>query len=205
MKKFCEKVVLPFAAAMALCAFAMPSMVSASSWGPILSEHTLDGTLGFINDPNAVTSDCAATQFTATVVSAAVIEITGASIKSCTWAGASGGPLGGKCAVTSTGTGFPWTATAVTTSDIQIHGVDIDFTLAHQPGDATCNPNGLDVRITGTLRGGRWTGNATHEIDLPSGPTGASGLVGHTVLGNNLPFTLTGTIVDTQQTLTVTN
>jgi hypothetical protein len=106
--------------------------------------------------------------------------------------------------MTSAATNFPWTATAVTTSNIEIHGVNIDFILEHHPGDSTCNANGLQMRITGTLRGGRWTGNAAHEIDLPSGATGASGLVGHTFLGI-LPFTLTGTLSDTQQTLTVTN
>ena len=160
MKKFFKKGILLFAEALALCAFAMPSIASASSWGPILSEHSLDGTFGVINHPNLVTSDCTASQLTTTVVSTAVMEITGATFRSCTWVGPSGVIIGGTCLVTATGTGFPWTATAVTTSNIQIHGVDIDFTLANQPGDASCNSPDLGIEITGTLRGGRWTGRA---------------------------------------------
>ena len=42
MKKFSKKGVLLFAGAMAVCAFAMPSMASASSWGVVGSHHTLD-------------------------------------------------------------------------------------------------------------------------------------------------------------------
>ncbi len=198
MKKFSKKSVLLFAAVMALCAFAMPSMASASSWGVVGSEHTLDGNLGFISDVSGIQSDCTRVQVTLDVVSTAVIEITVATFSSCTASGASIG----SCTVTSTGTNFPWTATARTTSDIQIHGVNIDVTFEQTPGGAGCGAAGVPLRITGTLSGARWTGNVFHEIDIPNA---ATGLVTHSVLGNNVTITPTGTLRDTQQTLTVTN
>ncbi len=200
MKKFSKKGVLLFAAVMALCAFAMPSMASASSWGPLANpEHTLDGNLGFISDTQGIRSDCTRVQVTLDVVSTAVIEITGTTFSSCT---ASGGSIG-SCTVTSTGTNFPWTATARTTSDIQIHGVDIDVFFEQTPGGSGCLAPGVPLKITGTLSSAIWTGNVTHQIDLPSGAAGATGLVSHSILGNNVAITPTGTLRDTQQTLTV--
>ena len=48
MKKFSKKGVLLFAGAMAVCAFAMPAMASASSWGTVGTHHTLTSSnLGF--------------------------------------------------------------------------------------------------------------------------------------------------------------
>jgi len=193
MKKFSKKGVLLFAAAMALCAFAMPSMASAASWGVIGTEHTLDGNLGFSNDASNVQSDCAQVQFTVDVVSAAVIEITTGSFRQCT----AGGAIG-SCTATSTPTGFPWTATAVTTSNIQIHGVDIDVSFENHPGSLACGAVGASVRITGTLSGGRWTGNVgTRAIDV----AGGTGLVSHGAVTGAI--TPTGTVDDTQGTLTV--
>jgi len=162
-----------------------------------VSEHTRDGTLGFVSDSQALAWDCNQVQATLDVVSTAVVEITGITFRNCT---AAGGAAGTDCTVTATGTNFPWTATARTTNDIQIHGVNIDITF-EQPlgGGATCGAAaGQRFQVTGTLTGGRWTGNATHEIDFPNS---GAGLVSHSALGLNSPITPTGT----QQTLTVTN
>jgi hypothetical protein len=198
MKKFSKKGVLLFAAAMALCAFAMPSMASASSWGFVGSEHTLDSpNFGFINDATSVTAECTRTQFTADVVSTAVMELTSGAFTGCTAIG----PAIGTCTTTWTGTNFPWTATAVTTSNIQIHGISIDVFLENHPGSAACGAAGQTFRLTGTLSGARWTGNITHAFDI----NGGTGLVYHSALGNGVPITPTGIISDTQQTLTVTN
>jgi len=202
MKKLSKKGVLLFAAAMALCAFAMPSMASAATFGPANSEHTLDGiNVGFINDANGVSSKCQRTQFTAHIPSGSgVLEITSTSFINCTIAGAAIGT----CTTTATGTNFPWTATATTTSNIQIHGINIDVTFENHPGSSACGAAGLKLLFTGTLSGARWTGDpGPREIDLPSGPGGASGLFSHSILGNGQPVTLTGTIFDTQNTLTV--
>jgi len=192
MKKISKKSVLLFAAAMAFCAFAMPSMASASSWGPVNTEHTLHTTnIGFVNDTSNVSSMCSTAQFTVDVTSTAVIEITGASFTGCDAAGAIG-----TCTATSSGTNFPWTATARTTSDIQIHGVNINTFFE----GAACGVPSQTVRITGTITTARWLGNASHNIEL----AGAHGLTFH-FLGASSQLTTTGTITDVQQTLTVTN
>jgi hypothetical protein len=206
MKKFSQKGVLLFVAAMALCAFAMPSMASASSWGVVQSHHTLDSTdLGFINDGQGIASQCTRSQFTSTVVSTAVVEIHNATFAGCTANGAGTG----LCTATSTATNLPWTATAVSTSNIQIHGVNIDVTLENHPGGTACSAQGLTIKITGTLTGGEWTGNASNQREIlfttGTGARAADGLVSHSALGNGLPITVTGTIRDTQNSLTVTN
>jgi hypothetical protein len=210
MKKFSKKSVLLFAAAMALCAFAMPSMASASSWGLVPSHHTLTSPdIGFINDSTVdgtITSMCTSSTFTTRVVSTANIEIDTASFNGCTL---SAGAIIGQCTATAGPTNLPWTATAVSTSNVQIRGVNIDVFLENRPGGAACAGAGATIRITGTLAGGEWTGNGAnqHEVLLTTG-TGAraaSGLVSHSALGAGLPITVTGTVRDAQQTLTVTN
>ena len=192
MKKISKKSVLLFAAAMAICAFAMPSMASASSWGPVNTEHTLHTTnFGLINDTSSISSMCSTAQFTVDVVSTAVIEITSASFTGCNWGGAIG-----TCTATSSCTNFPWTATARTTSDIQIHGVNINTFFE----GAACGVPSQTLRITGTITNERWLGNAAHSIEL----AGSHGLVSH-FLGASSAITLTGTLTDVQETLTVTN
>jgi hypothetical protein len=198
MKKFSKRGVLLFAAAMALCAFAMPSMASASSWGPVGSEHTLDSQdLGFLSDALGSASMCTRSQFTVDVVSTAVIEITSGAFTGCTLAGG----LAGTCTATSTPTNLPWTATAVSTSNIQIHGVNIDVFLETNPGGGTCNLAGSTIKITGTLSNAKWLGNALHQIEF----SGATGLTAHVPIFGSSTITPTGTFTDTQHTVTVTN
>jgi hypothetical protein len=197
MKKFSKKGVLLFAAAMALCAFAMPSMASASSWGVVGTAHTLDSQdLGFINDAQGVSSMCSRTQFTSNVATAAALEITAGSFSGCTLAGAATGT----CTATSTATSLPWTATAVSTSNIQIHGVNINVFLENHPGSTACGATGITIRVSGTLSGGRWTGNGAgqHSVNV----VGGTGLVSASALGTSA-ITPTGLITDTQGTLTV--
>jgi hypothetical protein len=201
MKKLSNKGVLLFATAMAFCALGMPSMASGSSWGVVGSDHMLDSsTFGFDSDTIGYSTTCARTQFTAVLASAASLEITSAGFTGCTWALSGTEP----CTVTSTGTNLPWTATAITTSNIQIHGVNIDMFFEDHPGAGGCVLDGLSLRMTGTLRAARWTGNGAgqHAIEL----LGSTGFVTHSAaLGNGAPITLTGTLSDTQGTLTVTN
>ncbi len=202
MKKLSKKGVLLFVAAMALCAFAMPSMASASSWGVVGSEHTLNGSspVGFTAPALGFSSDCATTSFTATVTSTANIEIDSATFAGCTATGSAASF--GLCTVTTASTNLPWTATAVSTSNIQIHGVNIDVTYENHPGSTACVGAGLKLRLTGTLTGMRWHGNgATRTIEL----NGADGLVSHSAVGNNVPISTTGTLFDTANTLLVTN
>ena len=200
MKKFSTKSVLLFAGAMAVCAFAMPSMASASSWGVVGTHHTLTSTnLGFRSDVTGTTSMCTSASFTARVTSAANLEITTATITGCTLAAPA---LASTCTTTWTGTSFPWTATAVTTSNIQIHGVNIDVFHEPHPGGGSCALSTQTLKITGTLFGGRWLGNATHQLEVDN----ATGLVTHApaAFGGTSAITATGTITDVNETLTVT-
>jgi hypothetical protein len=202
MKKFSKKGVLLFAGAMALCAFMMPSMASASSWGPVPSHHTLDSpNIGFTSLSGAVgsiTSSCTRSSFTANVSSTANLEITTGTFGGlCT----ATGPGIGTCTATATGTKFPWTATAVTTENIQLHGVHIDVFFENVPGlgNSCANVVGQNLTITGTLTTGLWTGNASHSLDFNN----SEGLVSHSALGNNTQITTRGFLSDTQNSLTV--
>jgi hypothetical protein len=209
MTKFSKAGVPLFAAAMALCAFMMPSMASASSWGVVGSHHTLDSpNLGYTsNTPviGPVTSICTRSSFTTDVSSTRDLEITNATFGGlCTWTSSSIGT----CTATPAGTRFPWTATAVTTDNIQIHGIRIDVLFENVPGLPAGSCAGFFVgetaTITGTLTGGRWTGNGAgqHSLDFSN----AAGLVEHLAdLGSsNNPIAVRGILTDTQQSLTVT-
>jgi hypothetical protein len=194
MKKFSKKSVLLFAAAMAVCAFAMPSMASAVNWSPVNSEHTLDSAnTGFAS--NAITSVCSVSQFTSNVnASGSLLTITSALFRGCT----ATGPLPvGVCTATSVPTGLPWTATPSTT-DIQIHNINIDVRFENHPGSTACGISGATTSLTGTLSLGRFFNN-THTVHLTSAPglTSQSPQLGDAAAVGN------GTIRDTQQTLIV--
>jgi hypothetical protein len=199
MKKLSKRGAVMFGAAFAICAFVLPSMASAASWGVVGTEHTLTATgLGFTADVSPtlqVGAQCADSRFTVDVRSAAVITITSATFNNCTGTGAGAG-----CFVTAHGTNFHWTATGITTSNVQIHGIDIDNSFS----GASCPAlvNGSSARLTGTLTGGRWTGNAAgqHSITLAA----SHGLVAHSALFGTVPATINDQlVVDLQQTITL--
>jgi hypothetical protein len=199
MKKLSKKGVLLFAGAMALCAFVLPSVASAASWGVVGTHHTLDTpNIGFTSPlAGGTTSSCTRSSLTTRVASAQNLEITSGSFGGlCTFETVSAG----RCTLTAVPTRFPWTATATTTTNLQIHGFHIDARLDHIPGaGASCGLNGAEFTVTGTLTGGIWTGNASHTMDFSN----AEGLVLHSVLGNNQPTTTRGFISDTQNSLVV--
>jgi hypothetical protein len=195
MKKFSNKSVLLFAAAMAVCAFTMPSMTSAATWSPVNSEHTFDSAnFGFFTA--LLTSECSVSQFTGTVnASGSALEITSALFRGCTATGPA--PIG-VCTATSIATGLPWTATAPTATNIQIHGVNIVWRFENHPGSTACGINGATTTLTGTLTGGRFFNN-THTLHFPNAP----GMTSESAtLGDSQAFA-TGTLRDTQQTLVV--
>jgi hypothetical protein len=197
MKKFSTRGVLRFAGAMAVCMFALPSAASAASWGPLSSHHTLDSpNLGFTSSfLGGTTSQCVQSSFTTRVTSAQNLEITSASFNGCTVSG----PSIGTCTGTLVATRLPWTATAVTTSNLQIHGIHIDGRSEQPPGSNLCAAFavGLLTTLTGTLTGGNYT--SPGRLDFNN----AEGLVTHSVSGNNVPLTFRALFTDTQGTLTV--
>jgi hypothetical protein len=204
MKKFSKKGLLLFAGVMAVCAFAMPAMSSAASWGVIGTEHTLhSANLGFTAaDPmlGGISSSCAASTFTVDVRNAAQLNVTSTSFTNCTGQG----NAIGDCTVTATGTPEPnpaWTATGITTSNVAIDAVRIDVTFEDKPGAAAgvcANVVGQTILLTGNLTSGTWN-PATHSVTYNN----AEGLAAHGATGNGTRLTVSGTIRDTAQTLTL--
>jgi hypothetical protein len=161
MGKLWKNRVLLFAIASAV--FALAPMASAASWSPIGTSQTL------ISSNLAVTqslggglmlgASCASSTFGTVVTSAAVLTINGATFATCSGTGIANG-----CTVTATGTGFPWKATAVSTTNIQIHGIRVDVRFATAPGGATpCTAGVHNTSLvwTGTLTGGSWDPSGT--------------------------------------------
>jgi hypothetical protein len=193
MKKFSKKGVLLFAGAMAVCAFAMPSMASAASWSVIGSHHTLNSpNIGFVTH-TGLSSSCTNSSFTTRVDSAQVLTITTGTFAGCT---SSFPAAGADCLTTSQGTGFPWIATAVTTTSIQIHRVHIDIRFEDMPGRAgSCGPlANTNTTLSGTLSGGHWN-PAVREVVWTAGTGLVSSTAGAVTVG--------GTFRDAQQTLVV--
>jgi hypothetical protein len=194
MKKFSKRSVWLFASAMAVCAFVLPSVASAASWGPIGgTDHVLDApNSGFLSNilGSGVTSQCTSSSFTAVVSSPVSMQFRAGSFGGlCTASGASIGD----CTMTWQPTGFPWLATAVTTSNLQIHGVRIDVTFEDmplRPGSCT-NVSGAKLTITGTVGGGNYTGPGRLDFN------NAEGMSSHSALGNDSPITWRGLFVDT--------
>ena len=201
MKKFSKKGVLLFAGGMAVCAFGMPSMASAATWGGIGTDHTLHSTnVGFTGSPaGPVTSLCTNSTWTVDVRSAAALTVTSATFKGCT---ASGAAIG-TCTWTWTVTPLnspDWTVTGPTTDNVQIHSVNIDITYEQHPGSASCAAPGARQTLTGTLTGGFFN-DTTHALILAD----EEGLVSHTLGGvQNQPVTVRATFTDTVGTLTLT-
>jgi hypothetical protein len=186
-------------AAMAATALALPSFASALSWGPIGTTHVLDSPdLEFTihSGGGAFGAKCTASQLHLDVRSAADVTITNLGFpKDC-----HGTDLAADCTVTAKATKLDWTMTAPATDNIQIHGIHIDLFFEDEPPNTNCLFHQTNVTITGTLRGAVWD-PAEHEITLG---VGASGLVAHSIFGNNQEVTIFGTFRDTPQTLTLT-
>jgi hypothetical protein len=202
MKKFFEKSVLIFGAVLAVCAFAVPSMASAASWAGLSTHQLASSDLAFTANLTGTPAgwSCADTEFDADVVSAAVVEITGTVFRNCSGGGGFTG-----CTVTSTGANFPWTATARTTTDIQIHRVDVSVVFDTKPGGApgSCAQEGFTIRVTGTLTSGSFDPSAT-AANRRITYTSATGLTAHLLnTGLFAEAPVTGTFRDTTATLNV--
>jgi hypothetical protein len=152
LKMVSKKSLLLLGAVLALCAFVLPSVASAASWAPVgTTDGRIDsGNLGFSIQPGATPSGsfCTSSSFSVTVHSAAVATITGGTFANCH--GDLGASVG--CTTTATGTNFPWRVTVPDTTDIIIHGVDIDVSFETTPNTLNeCAQNGLNIRLTGTV------------------------------------------------------
>ena len=119
--------------------------------------------------------------------------ISGSAFANCH--GFAGGAVG--CTTTAVGTNFPWVATAVNTTNIQIHNIDIDVSFEQTPGTLNeCANQGLNIRLTGTVTAS-FTPNATataRRFDFNGGP---AGFVSHFPGTPNLPTAVIGQITPT--------
>jgi hypothetical protein len=203
MKTFWTMRVLSFAAAMASCVFAIPSMARAASWSVPNSEHTLDSSdVGFTSTTDqgiVLSSQCNNSSLTATVTSSTNLEITAASFGGDCTANLNGAAT---CTVDSAARALPWTATPTTATNVTLDGLHIGLTFTQStPGPGNC-PAGLigqNVTVTGRVTSGATFNSASHHLTLSN----AEGLVSHSILGNGTPVTARGTFRDTQQTLIV--
>jgi hypothetical protein len=193
MKTFSKRRGSLVVAAVAACAFVLPSMASAASWAVVGSNHTFTSTnAGFFSA--AITASCAQTTFTATVSTSQDMRITSASYNRCT----SSGAIVGDCTKTMQPTNLPWRATPISSTNVQIDGVLIDVLLEQMPGQTNCNVAGIKLTLTGSLTGATYN-NATRRLDLNFGP----GIRMHSPLGNGTPLTPSGQFTDNQETLSI--
>jgi hypothetical protein len=195
MKKLPKKSGLLLGTVLAVCAFAVP-MASAASFSPVGTTVQLTSNDLQFSQPLAggltVGRSCAASQFDATVTSAALITISGGRFDNCRGTGIAAG-----CTVTSTGTRFPWSVTAPTTTGIQIHGFHVDIRYETAPGGSACSSlvHNTKWTWTGTLTGGVFdpssTGTARRITFLNT-----SGLVTHSPIATAAPTSTTGNFRD---------
>ncbi len=197
MKNLSQRGVLLFGVVLAVCVFVVPSLASAASWSPINTTHHLfSPNLGFNVTSGPVGGAgwaCAGSSFDVDVVNANTIEVTRGGFQGCM-----GTFNAVNCTATPVGT-FPWTATATSTADVQIHGVNITVLFENTPGNPTACPIfGSQITLTGTLTGGSWN-PTSNELTL----FGSTNLTAHFLGtgGLNAPAFAQGTLRDTSGTL----
>ena len=180
----------------ALSIAAAPGLASGASWGSIPSTHPLVATDFGVSIHTAVGPlgfSCASSQFDADVRDAARLTVTTASFVRC-----SGIQLSLGCTATVSATALDWTATGLTTSNVTIDGVRMDFVPETKPGSMDCFPNGLSFSLTGNIVGGLWSA-AAHAVTFIN----STGLISHSALGTNVA-TVSGTLRDVTGMLTLT-
>jgi hypothetical protein len=191
MKKFSQKGLLLFGVMLAVSAFVMPAMASAASWSPVGTTHQLfSSNLSFTSHGGPLGhagSSCAGSEFDADVTSAQVLTITSGRFSNCTGTGGAA-----NCTVTPVQTGV-WTATAIATTNIQIHNFNVDALFE----GITCQANGAKALVTGTLTSGSWIPAGNEAVF-----TSATDLTIHFLgVGLSSTMTVSGTLRDTTGTL----
>jgi hypothetical protein len=173
-------------------AIALPSSAAASSWAVIGTTHSLTSTnltftahLGF----GTIGSSCATSRFDADVLSASTLTITNATFVGCTGTGAAA-----DCTITKRGTSFPWRLTILLFRWDNAH---MDEYYEDKPGGPPCNGRGATSTWVGDLSGGDWD-PLFHQLTYAN----ATGMTASSAFGHG-PATVTGTIRDDTQTLTV--
>ena len=180
LKMISKKSMLLLGAVLALCAFVLPSGASAASWTPVgTTDGRIDsGNFGFSIPLAGTGTSCTSSTFSVTVDSATVATVTNVSINNCH--GDVGSGIG--CTLTTTVTGTPWRATALDTTNVQIHGLDLDIYFETTPGTlGECANTGLQMRATGTATASFTPGGKIADF------LGATGLTVHIPGVGSLP------------------
>lgn len=183
------------AAGMAVCALAMPMTASAATWGVVGTTHVLDGG-NFTFSVPAINGawTCANARFDVDVRSTMLLTITGASFGGCVGLGAGLG-----CTITFSATHLPWVVTGISTSFVSMAGIDFDLTYENLPGTPLCTKPG-SITLTGTLTSTGWDA-ATHQLTYAT----SAGLTEHGFFLPSAPTTVTGTLRDSTQSLTLSH
>jgi hypothetical protein len=202
MKKLPQKGVLLFGVVLAVCAFVGPSMASAASWAGAGTHQLLSTNLAFTNNfgGTLIGWTCAQSTVDFSVTNAGDAAVIGSRFTNCR--GVTAAVV--NCTLTTTGSNFPWTATATTTTNLQIHNIHWNQLWENQPANPTaCALNGLQLTYTGTLTGGSWDPSsvpANKRLTFNN----ADGLTGHPNNGGGSQQVLmTGTFRDLAGTLDV--
>ena len=193
LKMVSKKSMLLLGAALALCAFVLPSVASAASWSPVgTTDGRLDSSnLGFSIPATGSGTVCSSSTFSVTVDTAAVSTVTGVNFANCH--GVLGGPVG--CTMTATATNLPWRVTAPDTTSIQIHGLDLDVSFETTPGTLNeCSGIGLQLRLTGTVTASFTPGAAGSRF---ADFSGAAGMIAHIPGVGSFPAAAAGSAVPT--------
>lgn len=195
MLKNCSKrSVLLLAAVMAVSALATPSLASASSWGVVGTTHVLDATTYSTNIAAiGAGTACFGPRLHIDVHSPQIATITGITFGHCTGTG-----NGTHCTVTKKATSLPWIVTAPTPTTLTIHNYHIDTILENIPGDPTPCATPAVITEFGSVHAGVWDAPA-HQITY----TNAAGSTAVIAGVGTFPQTVTATLRDTTQTLTV--
>ncbi|HYJ00372.1 MAG TPA: hypothetical protein VEX36_11955 [Thermoleophilaceae bacterium] len=187
------------AAVAALSAFAVPSMASAANWGVVGSNHTLTASVGFIlnSSMGSATAGCGVS-LGAKVRTPASSTLDILNSTNLTCPGPTSPPLGGwlaNCTMSGVASSLPWTATAVSTTNIQMY---MNYTVTVS-GGANCLPRGQTYTLSGTVSGA-WSGNGSNQHSLVFQQAPGLSFVGY---GLYASVVTSGTYRNTQQTLTL--
>ncbi len=177
------------AAITAMAAFAVPSMASAAVWGPINTNQSLDTSSANYNAiPGTLPYGFVCAQHLGVHVrtpASSSIDVTSASFSSCIGTGGATA-----CPATATPTGLPWTATALSSTSVNLP--------VHLQATFTGACTGITVNVDGLING-TWSAS-THTLVFSN----ASGLT-ETFMGSTLgTLTFSGSLRNPTQTLTLT-